>query len=128
SDAETAGNAGGVAGVVFPEIVHAPPPGRGGAPLFRVLDGDGPRKKARQRQTKTFQKGYNHTLIYLNATTSAVTTVFARASGKSTFQPNCMIWSYRSRGNVPLSQMKKNTSTHTLIKNHKGPRPATVGN
>ena len=26
--------------------------------------------------------------------------MFARASGKSTFQPNCMIWSYLSRGNV----------------------------
>ena len=95
--------------------------GAGRRLLLRVLDGDGPRKEARQRQAETFQKGYyNHTFIYLNATTRAVTTTFARASGKSTFQPNCMIWSYRSRGKVALSQMKKNTTTHTLMKNQRG--------
>src|SRR4051794_21047164 len=41
-----------------------------------------------------------------------------RPTGTSTFQPNCMNWSYRSRGSVPRSQTKKKMPRTTLATNH----------
>ncbi len=36
----------------------------------------------------------------------------------STFQPNFMNWSYRSRGSEPRSQMNRNMNSQTLAVNH----------
>src|SRR6266567_5330877 len=49
--------------------------------------------------------------------TAATATIQTRETGISTFHPIFMNWSYRSRGNVPRSQMKTNTKTRTLPKN-----------
>src|SRR5487761_227206 len=38
--------------------------------------------------------------------------------GISTFQPTAISWSYRTRGNVPRSQTKPNSSRPTLMMNH----------
>src|SRR5271157_2190573 len=49
--------------------------------------------------------------------TTAVIMMFKRAKGKRTFQPNFINWSYRNRGKVARTQMKKKMKKKTLIKN-----------
>src|SRR5262245_40920853 len=51
------------------------------------------------------------------ARTVATTAIHNSEIGISTFHPNRMNWSYRSRGSVPRSQMKTNMKTHSLAMN-----------
>jgi hypothetical protein len=59
-------------------------------------------------------------ISHLKLTTKAVTTRLSKTRGKGP-QPNFMIWSYLSLGNVPLTHMNIKTRTNTFIKNHTKP-------
>ena len=48
----------------------------------------------------------------------ATATIQPREIGMSHFHPRAMNWSYRSRGSVPRSQMKKKMKANSLPKNH----------
>src|SRR5204863_4891238 len=57
-----------------------------------------------------------------NATTNAaVTTALAVVTGKRTFHPNDISWSYRRRGSVARSQTKTTMNAESLIRNQIGP-------
>ncbi len=47
----------------------------------------------------------NFPIRYFSATTSAVITKFAIATGNKNFHPNAINWSYLKRGKVPRTQI-----------------------
>ena len=51
-----------------------------------------------------------------------MTTAFTVATGRSTFQPKRISWSYRRRGSVVRSQMKTKSTARSLRMNQIGPR------
>src|SRR5712691_3048277 len=51
-------------------------------------------------------------------------TALTVATGRSTFQPKRISWSYRSRGTDARIQMKTDTNTKTLSTNQSGPSGA----
>src|SRR5438270_5968315 len=53
----------------------------------------------------------------VNATTNAVITRFATASGNKNFHPKAISWSYRKRGSVPRTQMYRIMKQKTFATN-----------
>src|ERR1700722_4692580 len=59
------------------------------------------------------------------ATAIAVATRFAIARGSRNFQPKDISWSYRKRGNVPRTQIKRKRKQKTLATNQNTGRTAS---